>query len=151
LKVIGSEQNLSAATRQNLRPEQELKTGVIIMKNFLTAAAFAIVLAPALASAASTGFDPGAGNASPTFVEAPAQVNPANAAAARADAQRYATVAGNAVVGTHGAAPSTVVEYDPGAASGNDFVTKTILPGARAEIAPQRNIPFADNSDVMGN
>ncbi|SCM72770.1 exported hypothetical protein [uncultured Pleomorphomonas sp.] len=120
------------------------------MKTFLTAAAFAIVLAPALANAASS-FDPGADNASPTFVEAPAQVNPANAAAAKADAQRYATVASNAVVGTHGAAPSTVVEYDPGAASGNDFVTKTILPGASAEIAHQRNIPFAENSDVMGN
>ena len=120
------------------------------MKKFLTAAAFAVALVPAFANAAST-FDPGADNASPTFVQAPAQVNSANAAAAAADAQRYATVADGAVVGTHGASPSTVTEYDPGADAGTDFVTKTVLPGASAPIAQQRYIPYADNSDVIGN
>ncbi|WP_026792432.1 hypothetical protein [Pleomorphomonas oryzae] len=119
------------------------------MKKFLTAAAFAVVLAPALANAASS-FDPGADNASPTFVTAPAQVNPANAAAAAADAQRYAQV-GSAVVGTHGASPSTVVEYDPGAAAGTDFVTKTVLPGAAPQVAQPHYIPYAANSDVIGN
>jgi hypothetical protein len=120
------------------------------MNKFLTAAAFALVLAPALANAAAS-FDPGADSASPVFASAPAQVNSANAAAAAADAQRYATVANNAVVGTHGASPSTVVEYDPGLASGTDFVTKTILPGASAPIAQQHYTPYAANSDVMGN
>lgn len=119
------------------------------MKKFLTAVAFAVVLAPAIANAASS-FDPGADNASATFVTAPAQVNPANAAAAAADAQRYSQV-GSAVVGTHGASPSTVVEYDPGAASGTDLLTKTVLPGATAQIAQQRYVPYAENSDVIGN
>ncbi|WP_370677735.1 hypothetical protein [Pleomorphomonas sp. PLEO] len=121
------------------------------MNKFLTAAAFALVLVPAVANAASTSFDPGADNASPTFVTAPAQVNSANAAAAAADAQRYATVADSAVVGTHGVSPSTVIEYDPGLASGTDFVTKTILPGASTASAQQHYIPYAANSDVIGN
>jgi len=120
------------------------------MNKFLAAAAFAVALVPAFANAASTSFDPGADNASPTFVQVPAQVNSANAAAAAADAARYNT-ASSAVIGTHGAAPTTVTEYDPGLASGTDFVTKTILPGAVAPIAPQHYIPYADNSDVIGN
>ena len=119
-------------------------------KLFLTAAAFALVLAPALANAAAS-FDPGADNASPTFVTAPAQINSANAAAAAADAQRYATVASNVVVGTHGVSPTTVVEYDPGLASGTDFVTKTVLPGATAQVAQPHYTPYAANSDVIGN
>lgn len=118
------------------------------MKKFLTAAAFAVVLAPALAGAATL-YDPGADNAAPTFVTVPA-ANPANAAAAAADAQRYQQVS-NAVVGTHGASPSTVVEYDPGADAGTDLVTKTVLPGAAPQIAQPHYIPYADNSDVIGN
>ena len=107
---------------------------------------------PAFANAASTTFDPGADNASATFVQAPAHVNPANAAAAAADAQRYATVSGNAVIGTHGVAPQGVVEYDPGAADGQSaFVSKVVLPGASVQVAQQRYIPYADNSAVIGN
>lgn len=120
------------------------------MNKFLAAAAFAALLVPAVASAATT-FDPGADNAGPTFVQAPAQVNPANAAAAAADAQRYQGVSGSAVIGTHGVAPQTVVEYDPGADAGTNLVTKTVLPGAAAPIAQPRYIPYADNSDVIGN
>lgn len=126
-------------------------TGVIIMKKFLAAAAFAVALAPALASASPITFDPGAGNAAPTFLQVPAQANPANAAAAAADAQRYEGVSGGAVIGTHGVAPQTIVEYDPGADAGNDMVTKAVLPGAVAPIAPQRYIPYADNSAVIGH
>ena len=118
------------------------------MKNFLTAAAFAVVLAPAIAGAATL-YDPGADNAAPTFVTVPS-ANPANAAAAAADAQRY-NQAGGAVVGTHGASPRTLVEYDPGADAGTNLVTKTVLPGATAQIAPERFVPYADNSDVIGN
>ncbi|WP_370673507.1 hypothetical protein [Pleomorphomonas sp. PLEO] len=121
------------------------------MNKFLTAAVFALALVPAVANAA-TSFDPGADNASPTFVTVPAQVNPANAAAAAADAQRYATVASNVVIGTHGVSPQGVVEYDPGAASGDSsFVAKLVLPGAAAPSAQQHYIPYADNSDVIGN
>ena len=121
------------------------------MKNFLIAAAFAAVLVPALANAAAS-FDPGADSASPVFATAPSQVNSANAAAAAADAQRYATIAGNAVVGTHGVAPQGVVEYDPGAADGQSaFVAKAVLPGASVQIAHQPTIAYADNGDVIGN
>ncbi|WP_370677730.1 hypothetical protein [Pleomorphomonas sp. PLEO] len=122
------------------------------MNKFLTAAAFALALVPAVANAASTSFDPGANNASPTFVTAPAEVNPANAAAAAADAQRYATVADSAVVGTHGVSPLTVVEYDPGSADGQSaFVTKVVLSGASASTAHQSFVPYAANSEVIGN
>ncbi len=120
------------------------------MNKFLLATAFSLVLAPALANAASS-FDPGANNASPTFVEVPAVTNSANAAAAAADAARYATSADGAVIGTHGASPSTVLEYDPGAASGTNFVAKTVLPGATAPIAHPHYTPFADNSELQGN
>lgn len=120
-------------------------------KTLFAATAFALALVPALANAASTSFDPGADNASPTFVEGPTQVNPANAAAAAADAQRYATVADGAVIGTHGASPSVVLQYDPGAASGTPaFVPTVILPGAKALPAQQNYKPYADNGDVMG-
>lgn len=120
------------------------------MKKTLFAAAFALALVPALASAA-TMFDPGADNASPTFVQVPAKVNPANAAAAAADAQRYATVADGAVIGTHGASPQTVLEYDPGAAEGTPaFVPTAILPGAKTLPAQQHYTPYADNSELMG-
>ncbi len=120
------------------------------MKKLFATTAFALALVPAFAYAGTT-FDPGADNASPTFEQLPAQANPANAAAAAADAQRYATVADGAVIGTHGASPQTVLEYDPGAPSGTPaFVPTTILPGAKAAPAQQRYIPFADNGDVMG-
>lgn len=121
------------------------------MKKFLAATAFAALLVPAFANAASVTFDPGANNASPTFVQAPTAVNPANAAAAAADAQRYATVADGAVVGTHGAAPQTISEFDPGNGGGTNMVTKKILPGATATVAPMQYIPYAENSDVIGN
>lgn len=120
------------------------------MNKFLLAAAFSLVLAPALANAASS-FDPGADNASPTFVSAPVQSNSANAAAAAADAARYASASDGAVIGTHGASPRTVLEYDPGAAGGTNFVAKTILPGASAPIPAPHYTPYADNSALMGN
>lgn len=121
------------------------------MKKFLAATAFAALLVPAFANAASTSFDPGADNASPTFVQAPTAVNPANAAAAAADAQRYATAADGAVVGTHGAAAQTVSEFDPGNGGGTNLVSTTVLPGAKATVAPMHYIPYAENSDVIGN
>lgn len=121
------------------------------MKKFLAATAFAALLVPAFANAASTSFDPGADNASPTFVEAPAGVNPANAAAAAADAQRYATVADSAVVGTHGASATTVTEYDPGNGGGTDLVAVPVVAGAKPTVAPMHYTPYADSSDLMGN
>ncbi|PIO97331.1 hypothetical protein [Pleomorphomonas carboxyditropha] len=118
---------------------------------FLAAAVFAVALMPAIASA-ETFYDPSVDSGSSPFVELPTQVNPANAAAAAADAQRYANVAGDAVIGTHGASAQTVVEYDPGAGDGqSSFVTKLIVPGAGAPIASQRSLPYADNADLIGN
>ena len=121
------------------------------MNKFLTAAAFAVALVPAIANAAST-FDPSVDSGSSPFIAQPTNVNSANAAAAKADAQRYASVSGNALIGTHGVAPQGVVEYDPGAAQGDSaFVTKSVLPGAVAQVAQQHYIPYADNSEVIGN
>jgi len=118
---------------------------------FLAAAAFAAALVPAIANA-ETFFDPSVDSGSSPFVELPTYVNPANAAAAAADAQRYATVAGDAVIGTHGAVAQPVTEYDPGAGDGQSaFVTKMVIPGATAPIARQPSIPYADNSDLIGN
>jgi hypothetical protein len=122
-----------------------------IMNKFLAAAAFAVALVPAIANAGQVFYDPSVETGSSPFVAAPTNVNPANAAAAAADAQRYATVADGAVIGTHGAAPQVVTEYDPGASSGDPaFVNKVILPGASAPIAKPHYIPYADNGDVIG-
>lgn len=121
------------------------------MNKFLTAAAFALALVPAVANAGQVYFDPSVDSGSSPFVALPTQVNPANAAAAAADAQRYASVAGDAVIGTHGASAQAVTEYDPGAADGQSaFSTKLVLSGASAPIAQQRFIPYADNSEVIG-
>ena len=122
------------------------------MNKFLAAAAFAVALVPAIANAGQVYFDPSIDSGSSPFVALPTHVNPANAAAAAADAQRYATVAGNAVIGTHGASAQPVLEYDPGAADGQSaFSTTLVIPGARAPIAQQHYIPYADNGDVIGN
>lgn len=121
------------------------------MKKILATTAFALALVPAFAFAGTT-FDPGADNASPTFDQAPVQVNPANAAAAAADAARYATVADGAVIGTHGSSPQTVLEYDPGAPSGTPaFVPTVILPGSQTLPAKPHYVPYADSGDLMGN
>ncbi len=119
---------------------------------FLAAAAFALALAPAFANAGQVYYDPSVDSGSSPFIALPTHVNPANAAAAAADAQRYATVDGDAVIGTHGASSQTVTEYDPGASSGNPaFVTKQVIVGATAPIAKPHYIPYADNSAVIGN
>jgi hypothetical protein len=122
------------------------------MNKLLAAAAFAVALVPALANAGQVYFDPSVDSGSSPFIALPNQVNPANAAAAAADAQRYASVAGDVVIGTHGASAQAITEYDPGAPEGQSaFVTKLVVPGATAQIAPQRYIPYADNSAVIGN
>lgn len=121
------------------------------MNKFLTAAAFAVALVPAVANAGQVFYDPSVDTGTSPFVALPTSANPANAAAAAADAQRYATVGGNALIGTHGAAPQVVTEYDPGAPSGSPaFVNKVVLPGASAPIAHQRYIPYADNPGLIG-
>ncbi|WP_026791153.1 hypothetical protein [Pleomorphomonas oryzae] len=121
------------------------------MNKFLTAAAFALALVPAVANAGQVYFDPSVDSGSSPFVALPAQVNPANAAAAAADAQRYASVAGDAVIGTHGASAQAVTEYDPGAADGQSaFSTKLVLAGASAPVAQPHYVPYADNSAVIG-
>ena len=120
------------------------------MNKFLTAAAFALALVPAVANAASF-YDPSVDTGTSPFVALPTQVNPANAAAAAADAERYATVADGAVIGTHGVSAQKVTVYDPGAADGvSAFSTKLIVAGAKAPVAQQHYIPYADNSAVIG-
>jgi hypothetical protein len=146
MTVIGSEQNLPAA------PQTEMKTGVILMNKFLAAAAFAIALVPAIANAGQVFYDPSVESGSSPFIGLPNQVNPANAAAAAADAQRYASVSDGAVIGTHGVSAQAVTEYDPGAAQGDSaFVTKLVIPGATAPIAHQPTVAYADNPDLIGN
>jgi len=124
------------------------------MNKFLAAAAFAVALVPAIANAGQVFYDPSVESGSSPFIALPNQVNPANAAAAAADAQRYASVAGdagNAVIGTHGSSAQAVTEYDPGASSGDPaFVTKLVIPGASAPIAQPHYVPYADNNDVIG-
>ncbi|MBS1168534.1 MAG: hypothetical protein H6R00_4559 [Proteobacteria bacterium] len=118
---------------------------------FLAAAAFALALVPAIANAGQVFYDPSVESGSSPFVALPTYVNPANAAAAAADAQRYASVSGNALIGTHGASAQAVTEYDPGASSGDPaFVTKLVVPGATAPIAHPHYIPYADNSALIG-
>jgi hypothetical protein len=129
-----------------------LKTGVFVMHKFLTVAAFALALTPAVANAGQVFYDPSVDSGSSPFVALPSNVNPANAAAAAADAQRYATVADGAVIGTHGVSAQAVTEYDPGASSGDPaFTTKLVVPGATAPIAQPHYVPYADNADLIGN
>ena len=122
------------------------------MNKFLAAAAFAVALVPAFANAAST-FDPSVDSGSSPFIAAPANVNSANAVAAKADAARYASVADSAVVGTHGVSPLQVIEYDPGAADGQSaFQVKAVLSGAVAiPSVHQSSVAYADNGDLIGN
>jgi hypothetical protein len=122
------------------------------MNKFLAAAAFAVALVPAIANAGQVFYDPSVESGSSPFIAVPNQVNPANAAAAAADAQRYASVSDGAVIGTHGVSAQAVTEYDPGAAQGDSaFVTKLVIPGAVAPIAKPHYIPYADNSEVIGD
>jgi hypothetical protein len=121
------------------------------MNKFLAAAAFAVALVPAIANAGQVFYDPSVETGASPFIAVPTQVNPANAAAAAADAERYASVADGAVIGTHGVAAQPVTEYDPGASDGQSaFSTTLIIPGATAPIAHPHYVPYADNSDLIG-
>jgi hypothetical protein len=128
------------------------------MNKFLAAAAFAVALVPAIANAGQVYFDPSVDSGSSPFIALPALVNPANTAAAAADAQRYASVAGDAVIGTHGVSAQAVTEYDPGASEGQPaFSTNLIVPNAvNAEAAAKDasrlpSVNYADNSELIGN
>jgi hypothetical protein len=124
---------------------------LIMNSKFVAAAAFAVALVPAIANAGQVFYDPSVDTGTSPFIAVPTNVNPANAAAAAADAQRYATVADGAVIGTHGASAQPVTEYDPGAAEGEPaFSTKLVIPGAAAPIAKPHYIPYAENSAVIG-
>ena len=119
---------------------------------FLAVATLAAALVPAIANAGQVYYDPSVDSGSSPFIALPTQVNPANAAAAAADAERYATVADGAVIGTHGVSPKAVTEYDPGASDGQSaFVTKLIIPGSTAPIAHRSTVAYADNPDLIGN
>ncbi|WP_370673511.1 hypothetical protein [Pleomorphomonas sp. PLEO] len=122
------------------------------MNKFLAAAAFAVALVPAIANAGQVFYDPSVDSGTSPFIALPAQVNPANAASAAADAERYATVADGAVIGTHGVAAQAVTEYDPGASDGESaFVTKMVIPGATAPVVHSSTVAYADNPDLIGH
>ena len=91
---------------------------------FLLTAALAAALVPSIASAAGVTFDPAARDNDPQFLNMFFNDGGANAAAAKADAARYAaaeqTLKSGAVIGTHGSEAARVVTtFDP-AARDND-------------------------------
>ena len=87
---------------------------------FLLTAALAAVLVPSIASASSVTFDPAARDNDPQFVDMFFNDGGANAAAAKADAARYAAaeqaLQSGAVIGTNGSEAARVVTtFDPAA------------------------------------
>ncbi len=91
---------------------------------FLLTAALAVTLVPSIASAAGVTFDPAARDNDPQFVNMLFSDGGANAAAAKADAARYAaaeqSLKSDALIGTHGSeAAKVITTFDP-AARDND-------------------------------
>ena len=104
------------------------------MKTSLIASlALASVLVPSIASAASlVQFDPAARDNDPQFDSAVVIGNSANAAAAKADAARYAAaeqaLKSGAVVGTHGSDGYRVVTtFDPAARDNEPQFKSTVV------------------------
>lgn len=99
---------------------------------FLLAAAFAAALVPSFASAAGVTFDPAARDNDPQFVDSFFNDGGANAAAAKADAARYAAaeqaLKSGAVIGTHGSEAARVVTtFDPAADENDPQFKSTVV------------------------
>ena len=109
---------------------------------FFVTAAFAALLVPAIANAAAPRdrFDPSATSNDPEFTQMKFNTSGANAAAARADAERYAAAeqalkgsnGSSVLIGTHGSTGAEgaklVTYYDPGAQSNDpQFPTKVVI------------------------
>ena len=110
---------------------------------FFVTAAFAALLVPAIANAAAAPrdrYDPAATVNDPEFVQMKFNTSGANAAAAKADAERYAAAeqalkasnGSSVLIGTHGSTgvegAKLVTYYDPGAQSNDpQFPTKVVI------------------------
>jgi len=108
------------------------------MKTSLIATvAIALFAIPAVASAASLQYDPASkDNGASHFVVVEGSANPATAAAAQADAARYAVGTSGAVIGTHGDAGARIVTETATDDSSNLFVQKVVVENpANAEAA----------------
>lgn len=99
--------------------------------SFVAAAALALFAIPAVASAASLQYDPASkDNGASHFVLQQTAVDSSNAAAAKADAARYAVDASSgAVIATHGAADARLVtEVNPSSDEASSlFVQKVVI------------------------
>lgn len=103
--------------------------------SIIAATAVALFALPSIASAAGLQYDPAAANDSDgaRWVEMNPAANPANAAAAKADAARYAAAASTdtsgAIISTHGDTGARVVnEVNPSSDSGAPlFVQRVVI------------------------
>ncbi|PKR89033.1 hypothetical protein CXZ10_13090 [Pleomorphomonas diazotrophica] len=100
--------------------------------SFAAAVAVALFAIPAVASAGSLQYDPAdKDNGQSHFVVVPADANPANAAAAKADAARYAVDANTsgALISTHGDTGARIVtEVTPSSDNASSvFVEKVVI------------------------
>ena len=107
---------------------------------FLLTAALAAALVPSIASAAGVTFDPAARDNDPQFLNTFFNDGGANAAAAKADAARYAaaeqTLKSGAVIGTHGSEAARVVTtFDPAARDNDPQFDRTVVIGDSANAA----------------
>ncbi|MCM5559437.1 hypothetical protein [Pleomorphomonas sp. JP5] len=99
---------------------------------FLLTAALAAALVPSIANAAGVTFDPAARDNDPQFVNMLFSDGGANAAAAKADAARYAaaeqTLKSGALVGTHGSeAAKVITTFDPAARDNDPQFNRTVV------------------------
>lgn len=80
-------------------------------------------------TAVVTAYDPSAGNNDPRFVSVEVAKNSQNAAAIKADADRYAAASETgALIGTHGSTGARVVtSYDPSADSNHPRFVDTVI------------------------
>lgn len=96
--------------------------------SFVAAAALALFAIPAVASAASLQYDPASkDNGASHFIVVDQAAGQANAAAAKADAARYAVGSSGAVIGTHGDAGARIVTETATDDSSNLFIQKVVV------------------------
>lgn len=152
MSVIGSDQDLQTIAvlincflghvqtkRWTTTFDKEL---YIMNTKFFVTAAFAALLVPAIANAAAAPrdrFDPAATSNDPNFVQMFFKNSGANAAAAKADADRYAAAeqalkgsnGSSVLIGTHGstgvAGAKLVTSYDPSAQTNDPQFPTTVV------------------------
>lgn len=102
--------------------------------SIITAAAVALFALPTVASAAGLMYDPAASDdsAEARWVQVNPAANPANAAAAKADAARYAAAAAGdtsgAIIATHGDTGARIVtEVNPSSDSGAPLLVNRVV------------------------